>query len=118
MLTLLLKLKSLIPCGAILITILSATCGFYWRTQCKQAQATITQQIKENATCKASNDLLQSGVERWKAAANQYDRELKRKETIVAKNNVASKKRLDAILQAHYSSDCNQAIQQGLQQLS
>jgi len=117
MLSLLLKLKSYIPIALIFVALSAISYGWYWHSQYGKSQAIIAQQIRENATCTANNELLQSGVQRWKAAANEYDARLKRREALVAKQNAESKKRLQAILQTQYSTDCDTAIQQGMQQL-
>jgi type II secretory pathway component PulJ len=118
MLTLLLKLKSLASTLPIFIAIAALLYGCYWHGQYKKSQAIIAQQYQTIATCQASQQLLESAVQRWKAAAAQYDKQLKRKEALVAKRTAESDKRIKTILQTQYSSDCNQAIQQGIQQAS
>lgn len=116
MLSLLLKLKSYIPTALIFVALSAISYGWYWHSQYTKSQAIIAQQVRENATCKANQDLLESGVQRWKAAANQYEIRLKLREELVAKQSAESQKRIQAIIQTNYSPDCNTAIQQGIQQ--
>jgi DNA anti-recombination protein RmuC len=116
MLLLLLKFKSYIQLALILITLSALTYGYYWHSQYGKSQAVIAQQLKEKAVCEANNSLLQSGVQRWKAAAAQYEQQLKRREALVAKQTAESNKRIKAILQKQYSPNCDEAIQQGIEQ--
>jgi hypothetical protein len=114
MLNLILKPQYLIPA---LITLGAFSYGWYWHSQYNKAQTIIAQQTRENANIKASNDLLQSAVQRWKAAADKYDQQLKRREALVAKRTIDSDKRIKTIYQGEYSQECDQAIQQGIARL-
>jgi hypothetical protein len=118
MLNLLLKLKNIIPFAAILIILSVLAYGGYWRSQYNKSQVVIAQQIKANADIKASNDLLQSAVERWKVAAAQHDKLLKKKEVFVAKQTSDSNDRLNTIMQNQYSPDCGTAVSQGIEKIS
>lgn len=108
MFSLLQKLKSILLYLPLAISLVAVTYGWYWHSQYKK-------QLQENASCTANIELLQSGVQRWKAAAAQYDEQLKRREAQVAKTNVKSKQKIQTILQTSYPQECNQAIQTGLQ---
>lgn len=116
MLSFLLNPRGIIPIASILIALGGLSYGYYWHSQYGKSQAVIAQQLKEKAVCEANNSLLQSGVQRWKAAAAQYEQQLKRKEALVAKKTAESNKRIQSILQKQYSPDCNQAIRQGVEQ--
>jgi hypothetical protein len=89
---------------------------FKWHSQYGKSQAANAQLLQQLATCNANQQLLQSGVQRWKAAAAQYEQQLKRKEALVAKQTAESNKRIKAILQKQYSPNCDEAIQQGIEQ--
>lgn len=117
MLNLILKLKSFLPYCALIAAILGFSYGWYWHAQYNKAQSTISQQMKQIATCKASQELLESGVRHWKAAAAHYDAQLKRKETVVAKLNKESKQRVKEILQSTYPEGCNEAFQQAIEHI-
>lgn len=111
----LLKLKSWLLMAFIIIVITAISYGYYWHRQYNKSQVIIAQQIKQNAICEANQQLLKSGVQRWKAAASQYEHKLKLKDEQVAKRTKESHKRLSSIMQHQFSSDCNQAIKEGLQ---
>jgi uncharacterized protein HemX len=111
---LLLNLKSWLSLLAICIALSGLCSGWYWHAQYNESQANNAQLLQQLATCNGNQQLLESAVQRWKAAAAQYDMQLKRKEALVAKENTASDKRIKAILLTEYSSDCNQAIAEGI----
>lgn len=115
MISLLLKLKSVMHIISICIALGAICYGWYWHSQFGKSQATNAQLIQQNATLKANHDLLESAVQRWKAAAQEYDTRLKRREALVAKMNAENKKRVNDIQQFQYSPDCNTAIKQGLE---
>jgi predicted nucleotide-binding protein (sugar kinase/HSP70/actin superfamily) len=115
MLNLLLKLKAFIPVICICAVLSAILYGQYWHTQYNKSQANNAQLIQQLANCNANQQLLESAVQRWKTAADQYDEQLKRKEAVVAKQTVESDKRVKTILQDQYSVNCNEAIQQGIQ---
>jgi uncharacterized protein HemX len=117
MLNLLLNPKSILPIAAILIALGALSYGWYWHAQYNKSQANNAQFLQQLATCNGNQQLLESAVQRWKAAAARYDKQLKRKEALVAKENVESDKRIRAILQARYSSDCSAAIKQGIEKI-
>ena len=110
MLSLLQKLKSILGYLPIIIAIAAIIFGFYE----KREVAKLTQQY---ASCNASNELLSSAVDTWKKDAAAYAHSIKLKDAQVAKSNEASNKTVQAILHRQYSSDCNTAIKQGLQEL-
>jgi uncharacterized protein HemX len=114
MLNLLLNPKSILPIAALLIAIGAISYGCYWHTQYNKSQANNAQLLQQLATCNSNQQLLESAVQRWKAAAARYDKQLKRKEALVAKENAASNERIKTILQTHYSPDCNKAIAEGI----
>jgi uncharacterized protein HemX len=114
MLNLLLKLKAFIPVICICALLSAVTYGYYWHTQYNKSQANNAQLIQQLATCNANQELLQSAVQRWKAAAQEHDTRLKRTEALVAKQTVESDKRVKTILQDQYSSNCDEAIRQGI----
>jgi Flp pilus assembly protein TadB len=115
MLNLLLNLRSWFFIMAVCVTLSCLGYGWYWHTQYTKMQANNAQLLQQLATCNSNQQLLESAVQRWKAAANRYDKQLKRKEALVAKENIESDKRIQAILQAHYSPDCSKAIAEGIQ---
>jgi uncharacterized protein HemX len=110
----LLNPKSILSIAAICIILGAASYGWYWHSQYNKSQANNAQLLQQLATCNSNQQLLESAVQRWKAAAARYDKQLKRKDALVAKENAASNERLKAILQTHYSPDCDQAIRQGI----
>jgi uncharacterized protein HemX len=114
MLNLLLNPKSILPITAVLITLGAISYGWYWHAQYNKSQANNAQLLQQLATCNSNQQLLESAVQRWKAAAARYDKQLKRKDALVAKENAASNERIKTILQTHYSPDCNKAIAQGI----
>jgi uncharacterized protein HemX len=116
MLNLLLNPKSILPIAAVLIVLGATSYGWYWHTQYNKSQANNAQLLQQLATCNSSQQLLESAVQRWKAAADRYDKQLKRKEALVAKQDAESDKRIKAILHTEYSPDCNEAIKAGIQQ--
>jgi uncharacterized protein HemX len=116
MLNLLLNPKSILPITAVLITLGALSYGWYWHAQYNKSQANNAQLLQQLATCNSNQQLLESAVQRWKAAAARYDQQLKRKDALVAKESVESDKRIKAILHTEYSPDCNKAIKAGIQQ--
>jgi len=102
---------------ALFITLAALGFGWYSHSQYNRSQArneALTQQL---ASSKAAQELLESAVQRWKKSADDYNKRLKSKETIVAKNARESDARVKEILQRQYSADCVQAIHQALQGL-
>lgn len=118
MLNLLLNPKSIIPVIAILIALGGLSYGWYWHSQYGKSQAANAQLIQQLATCNANQELLQSAVQRWKAAAAQQEQQLKRKEALVAKMDAESKNNISTIQQTPFSPDCDTAIKQGLELIS
>lgn len=114
MLNLLLNPRSWLSIAAILIVISATSYGLYWKSQYDKSQAIIAQKNNEIAMCNINMQLLQSGVQRWKAAADQYEHQVKLKDEQVAKRSSESQKRLDDIMQTKFSKDCNQAIKEGI----
>jgi hypothetical protein len=115
MLNLLLKLKSFLMPALFAMTLAAIATSWYWHGQYGKSQAVVSQLLEQNASCKASQELLESAVQRWKAAAVQHDKQLKRKEALVAQQTTQSLQRIQAIQQTTFSDDCNTAIQQGIQ---
>lgn len=115
MLNLLSKLKFIIPIASILCAIYSFGLACYWQDQYDDLQADNAKLATENASCQASNELLQSSVQRWKAAAVQNEHRLKHTEALVAKRDAESKKKLKSIQQHPFSKKCEQAIHQAVE---
>lgn len=114
MLNLLLRIKSFIPSLSIFLAIMGLIYGMYWHGQYVKSQHVLSQQIQQMATLKASQELLQSAVTKWKEEAESYNNKLKIKEVIIAKQSIASKERIKHIFKDKYSDDCTEAIHQGI----
>lgn len=99
-----------------IISFAAISYGYYWHHEYNKSQATISQLLEQNASCKASHDLLESAVQRWKSEAKAQETRLRRTEADIARKNIESKKRIRELQQRHFSTDCNTAIKQGIEE--
>lgn len=117
MISFLLKLKSFYLLALFLLALAAVLYGGYWHSQYNNLLAQNIKLNEQLASCNVNQELLQSSIKHWKAEAAEYDKKLKHKEALIAKQNKLSDKKVYKHLHAQYSPNCEKAIQEAIQNL-